>query len=390
MATLSVLALVTIVTGLLLVVTNRSMFELRQSGRSRDKQMALSLAEAGVDDTVERLRGDWAYTGGSGSLSVGVNGANAVGSFSTTITEVNPQIRKVISRGTNPNGTKTSVVVLVQRENYHLGDAAIKANKNADIGGTADVVTQPLHQHIADVYSNSNIYMGSNSTVDGTLYAQGVVSGPSYETGQVYAPSVSGAPPIYFPSPSEVAAIKSKLITDAQARGTTIGTVKKTMTITAPAYINGDIQLSSYDVVTIVGPGVVYVAGDIRLSGQSKLINGATVGVGGTFVQTGGTVYQITTGHAETPTLAVFNTYNSSPGVTLVGGADSIQQGIIWANTGGIKVAGGSVFVGALVAGGSNGEVSVNGNYRHIYPENMHSRIEFPGEARVIFWGETK
>jgi hypothetical protein len=151
-----------------------------------------------------------------------------------------------------------------------------------------------------------------------------------------------------------------------------------------------NINLSSYDVVTINGPGVVYVNGDVRLVGQSQLINGGTLAVAGTFTQTGGTVYKIIKGIAETPTMVTFNTNNASPSVTLVGGADALHQGIVYAVSGGIKLTGGSTFVGALVAGGTDGEVGVNGNYRHVYPEKMSSRIEFPSNPGVKFWGETK
>ena len=48
--------------------------------------------------------------------------------------------------------------------------------------------------------------------------------------------------------------MKTEMLTESQSTGNTMKTVKKSTTITAPAYIDGDISLNSNHSVTINGP----------------------------------------------------------------------------------------------------------------------------------------
>jgi Tfp pilus assembly protein PilX len=387
-ATVLTLVLVSVAVTAVVIVTDVSLTQMRLATRSLNRQTAVTLAEAGVDDAVDHLRYDRQYAGGSATLYTDApTNTQRFGDYTTVVTTLNPQTRKIVSTGTNPNGTTGGVVAIVDLPKKKLGDAAIKATQHVDIGGTATISTLPNLLHNADVQSNGNITMGGSSIADGTLYAAGTVTGPSYQSGQVFAPSVSGHQEIPFPSDSELAAMQANLKAAAQA-GTHYGNVNNTRIITTPAYISGNLTLNNNEVVTIVGNGVVYVEGDIRLNGQAILHNGGTLAVGGTVVQAGSSTYRVQTNVFPTPTMVVFNDDNETPAISLSGGAATTHQGVVYAVEGGIKLTGGSIFNGALVAGGVNGVVNVNGNYEHYYPDGMQSYIEFPADPKVSFLGE--
>jgi hypothetical protein len=280
------------------------------------------------------------------------------------------------------------VVAVVEIPRKKIGsDAAIQATQGVDITGTAIISTLANSLHNADVQSNGAIHLGGVSNVDGTLSAVGAVSAPDYNSGQVFAPSVSGTSPIPFPADTDVTDMMTALRTQAQA-GTQYNTIDQTTTITGPAYITGDITIDDNDTVQIVGNGVVYVTGNVHLNGQATLENGGTLVVEGMVVQSGSSVYRVTSNTSPTPTLVVFNQSHNIPAVSMSGGSSTIPQGIVYAAQGGIQFTSGSVFVGSLIAGGADGTVSVNGNFTLLYPEGMQSSIEFPGIPKVGFWGE--
>ena len=388
--TVSALLLLSVAVGMVLVVSNASVQQVRLAGMSRDKQTALTIAEAGVEEAVDSFRADRNFRGKTEKLYTDAPAKTRYfGEFATTIVPIDKHQYKVLSTGTNPNGSKRGVVAIVEIPTYKLGEAAIKASEEVLVKGSAQIGTQPGDLHIADIQSNGTISMGGSSGVDGTLYAVGTIDAPDYQTGQVYAPSVTDAPPIIFPDAEEVAEMKAKLLAESRATGQTLPSVRRTLVIETPAYISGDLVLNNDETVVLSGNGTVFVTGDVRLNGQAVLVNEGTLAVGGTFHQSGGATYKVTPGVIPTPTVAVFNERREDPAITLAGGAETIQQGVISAVRGGIKRSGGTVFAGALVAGGADGTVTVEGNYQHLYPEKMYSRIEFPGEPRLAFWGET-
>ncbi|HVK03523.1 MAG TPA: hypothetical protein VM490_08615 [Armatimonadaceae bacterium] len=379
-ATMTTLFMVVLAVVAVFVIISSSLAQIQLSRRGQNRSTALVLAEAGVDDTLDRLRLNPKYVGGSGTLFEDPPTNTATfGTYATTVTELTEETRKVQSVGTNPDGSTGEVAAIVRIDMRALGSAAIASNHAVNINGTANILTTPLDAHVANVHSNNNVVMGSNSIVDGYLSAVGTTSGTAY------FPSKPGSPEMYFPDSATTTDWRQKWALQAMAGGVINSNVNKSATITGPKYINGDITLNNYESVKLTGSGIIYVRGNVRLTGQAILENGVTLIVEGTFEQQGGTVYKVTTGITPTPTLAVYGSNKSDTDdvVSLAGGSLNVHQGIVYAVKGRIKVAGGSTFVGALVAGGKAGGVAATGNYTHLYPKDMASIIKFPTDPRV-------
>lgn len=386
----SVLVLLSVAMGLVLAVSHSATQQVRLAGMNRDKQAALTLAEAGIEEALESFRADRSFRGKTEELYTD-SPANTrpFGTYETTVQPIEKNRYKVVSTGTNPSGVKRGVVAIVEIPANPLGGAAIQASGEVRVNGVAEISTEPGNLHNADIYSNGAIALSSSSQIDGTLYAADTVSAPDYDSGRVYSPSVTGATPWIFPTDTEVAEMKATLIAEARATQHTLSSIHDSITIATPAYIAGDLVLDKDDTVTLSGNGVVYVSGDVRLEGKSTLVNEGTLVVGGTFRQSGNATYKVTPGVLPTPTVAVFNESNYVPAMTLNGSPDSLPQGILYAVHGGIQRTGNTDFAGALVAGGENGTVTAEGNYRQHFPEKLRSHIAFPGTPRIAFWGET-
>jgi autotransporter-associated beta strand protein len=385
-ATIAILMLTMVVSLTLLFMFNMSLTQLRLSRMGQNKATGLTLAEAGVEDAVDHLRLDQKYVTTMGApltstLTESSSGMpRTFGSYSVRVTNLNTSTSKVISAGRNPDGTLQTVCALISLDKTPLGKAAILANGDVKISGNASVDSTPANLHIADVISNGNVSMGGASTVDGRLIAAGAASGSAYMGAQ------SGAASYPFPDTTTTNGWKAGWITAAQAGGTlSADSIHNGDTIMAPKYINGGISLSSHNTLTFSGSGVVFVNGDISMTAQTVIQNGVLLVVNGTFSQTGQSIYKVTTGLNLTPTLVVFGTNSSvsSDVIKLTGGSASDQQGVIYAVNGSIKVAGGSIFVGALVAGAPGAEVSATGGYTHIFPKDLASPVLFPTGASV-------
>jgi hypothetical protein len=383
MATITVLLLVSIAAGGVLILASTSVLQTRLAAAATAKLAGTTLAEAGVDDAVDRLRTDIDYSGGSGTLYEDPpTNSVAFGTFSTQVTAVDPNTKKVVSTGTYRNGKDRQVVALVDVTPRRIGFGAIVSKGDVKMGGTAQIVTTPLNQHVADVMSNGNVSMGGGSFTDGQLTAVGTVSGTAFY------PSISGSDPAPFPTASEISAQQNAYANEARSTNNVRGAINNAgsnMTLTAPAYVNGSIDLKNGDSLTLNGGGggVIYVNGNVNLYNGSTLTNGVTLVVSGTFTQNGG-VFTTTTGVVPTPTVVVYS--NQSDAINLTGGSAAQNQGVVYAVQGGIKLAGGATFTGALVAG--SGGVTSQGNYYHYFPTNLASSATLPAIPTVKSWLE--
>jgi hypothetical protein len=359
-----------------------SQAQMRSAARSQDRMMAAVLAESGIDDAIGQVSSDPTFAGRTGTIYEDpTTKLKAFGTFQTTITTLTGQKRKITSVGTNPNGSTSTVVAVITIDTRALGNAAIMSKGAVALGGTMDINSVPTpNLGISHVYANGNITMGGNSKVDGYLMGGGTVTGGDGSLG-----TESNVPPFPYPTVAETDKWKADWITASKATNQWSTNINQSRTITAPHYISGNITLSSSDTVVLNGPGIIYVDGNVKLSGQSVLTNGATLVVNGTFTQTAQTIYKMTTGMAQTPTMVVYGSgYGPTADVIdLVGGSTADQQGVVYAVNGSIKVAGGATFVGALVAGGTGASVKATGTYDHKFPENMSSLVKFPTAAAV-------
>jgi hypothetical protein len=393
-----------------------SLSEVRLANRAHSRAQALTAAEAGVDDTLDLLRSNLSNTGWVAPYSAASpkdlyeNAANTIkfGSYYTTCVSVNGGTqRKITSVGRSGDGTRTvTLYALIEIPQIPLGDAAIKSNASVTITGTASINTTPLDQHVADVQSNQNIDLGSNGWADGALQASGTVNGTGYY------PSMSGAPAQTFPDAATTNGWRNTWRTTAKT-GTTYANFNGGGTITAPAYISGNIKMTNTAILqmkpsstTDPEKNIVFVEGDVIMSG-GELQNGVTLVVNGTVSLTGqatyGLLYKTVTDSVtgvqtlvpdrfsnagKTPTVVVYNVNNESNAIKLAGGTTTDEQGVVYSVNGAIQVSGGSSFIGALVSSGTTGIVSSSGNFTMYYPIDLASPVQFPGDPKVVFVAE--
>ena len=385
-ASITVLILTTVAIVVLLALVSATSTQMKLSAKGQDRVTGAALAEAGIDDAIDKIRlNPDTFIGTKHTAFPDITlyedpGANVKpqGSFQTDVKYVDDTTRRVVSTGTNANGSKVTIAALVTIEMTTIGNGALIANENVSLSGSVPIATIPSDSHVANVIANQNITMGGGSYVDGELSAGGTISGTGFY------PNVTGNEPYPFPS----AALTDKWRADAIAQasgGTIYNSVRTSRIITAPAYIRGDISLQNTDTVVLTGTGVVYVEGNVKLTASSHLTNGVTLVVNGTYDQQGQSIYSITTGLSYTPTILVYG-MGASPNqntVSLAGGSSSTQQGIIYAVNGDISVAGGSTFTGALMAGGAGGDIKASGGYTQSFPTGMAATYSYPTGAHV-------
>jgi hypothetical protein len=224
------------------------------------------------------------------------------------------------------------------------------------------------------------VYLGGSGTVDGTLISAGTVVGTGYY------PSVQNATPLKFPDAATLNTMMASYKTMATAAGSTTYLAsdlfrngKKTETITAPAYIVGEISMTNGQTLVLQGDDMVYVDGNLRMNGGAVL-NSSTFVVNGSFIQNGTATYAIgaTASGAATPSFATLN-----GNMQLNGGATNQLWGIIYAMNGAINVNGDATFTGAMVSEGTGAAITSTGAFNQYFPTNMASRIKIPSDAKV-------
>jgi hypothetical protein len=387
----------------ILVVSSVTLSQIRLSARGQGRAATLALAESGLDDAVERLQSVSIDYGGTVSDSAYISTAGWVtlyddfplntavaGKYRTVVEPLTGQRwkRKITSVGRTDRGDEVTVYAIADIQTRRIGSAAILANGPVQVSGTAIVGTVPMDLHIAHVMANGNISMGGSSFVDGYLSSHGTV------VGTAYYPSESGAPEIIFPDWATTEQWRNEYRTQATGPGATtinansLNFKNGPITITAPAYIQGNLNLQNSETLIFTGGSekVVYLDGDVKMTGTCSITNGVTFVVRGRFEQGGNTVYKIDPTVTPTPALVVYGLTSSSGTAassgtittTLAGTTGTDSAGIVWTISGSLKVSGGSNFTGALVVSQSGSGVSVNGNYNHYYPEGLGMTREMP------------
>jgi hypothetical protein len=428
--TVSALFLVALALLTVFVMASVSMTQIRLSARGQARAIGLTLAEAGVDDTVDRLRLDPGYSRGVFTREQLFEDPDtrqrSLGWYRVKVEDVtgDPTARKVTSAALKPDGETplgVQMVAVVRLDSFQLGSKyAVLANGPVKITGDANVATRPAGLHSADVRSNSDVTVSGNAAVDGGLYASGAV------TGEGYYPSKGGLPRVYFPSVATTDGWRTDWVTTSRStnqilQGANVGSsgagggggtgagggngggnngnggnnaangVGGPTVITAPAFIQGDVRLNGSEQVELrpaADPkrSVVYVDGAWEMNASSRLTNkGVTLVVNRTFRQNGQSLYTVEQPAVDTPTLVVFGTgFGAADDVIRInGGGTAFNQGVVYAVNGSIVVNGTAAFVGSLVAGGAGGGITVNGTFNQFYPNAQSSPVSFFSAARV-------
>jgi len=398
MALATVLGLTTMILLTFATLANLSIAALRFTSGGRDKAIALSLAEAGIDQAVEAI-GDAAL---KGTNYKGTNGPVALdgGTFSVKVTDVSENLKDVYSDGLPTNGKSRRVRARVNLSGLSVGNGAMISNGNVEVYGS--VVVQAVDKNnsvlpearIADVRANGQITGNGSAVVDGRVAAAGSVNIGSVTA---TAGTKSGAPRIAFPTPTKINAWTEQWVGDAKKTGNVVASglsLKNgdTTTITGPACINGEIKMTG-GTLTFAGDGPIYVNGNVTMSGNSRLVNGSNLVVAGTFKQTGNTLdstpaYEAAPSPTQAPPGLIVLSDDQNSAVMLTGGATNNQYSLIYAVNGGISVEGNTKVNGSLVAGGKNAKLTSQGNYTHSYPKDSVNLSRFAVAPEVQSWIE--
>jgi hypothetical protein len=358
MGLVTVLFLVTLVLVSVMTMTSVVTTSLRMTAGSEGRANALTLAEAGIDDTVDRLKSNSNYTGTGGAVTLYADpGTNSrpLGTFSVQVTTVasSAGLKMITSTGTAQGGATRVVNARWEGTEFNLGADAIRSNGDIDINGAVTVKTVPANLHTAHLRANQHIYLG-NKTYDGGAFAHGTVSGTPYGA------KVNNAPLMSFPSAATVAEWDTGWKASAQAGGTIAP--PGSGIINGPRYINGDLSVGSHQTLVINGPGPVYVNGNVDLKGT--LINNTQLIVKGKFDMGGQGEYDA----ASAPAVPMLISLSSAPDAIRYRGGAGSNQSIIYAANGGIDVAGNSECTGAMIAGGPGAEIVARGTFDLYYP----------------------
>ena len=379
MALTAVLVLLSVAMLAIITLANLSITSVRLTARGQSRAIALSLAEAGVDNTVDQIRRSRAYKGTQGT-PIALDG----GAFQTTVSSVTgtTNLLDITSVGTTTSGRTCEVRARVNYSGLSVGHGAMISNGNINVDGSVLVQTSPANLHTAHLLANGNITVADPAaTIDGALIAGGTVSKPASVT---YTDVQSGAPPIAFPTPETIAEMNANWLADAHAGGDTIlsgGSLKLTKgttTFTGPRYIKGDIVLTSSAAMVIDGTSPVYVDGNISMSSRTRLTNRCNLIVSGTVTQTGNAAsgYPTYDTIAGTQPALISLSSNLTSAVTLTGNANT-QYAMVYAVNGGISVSGNADLKGTLIAGGVGASITSSGNYTHTYLDGSTQGTEF-------------
>ncbi|WP_395093182.1 hypothetical protein [Armatimonas sp.] len=329
------------------------------------------------------LSNNWNATIGNDTIyeDPGTN-LKLAGTFNYTINAIATSKRIIKATGTDWQGGNSTIVAqaeYISNDSASLTRYALLAKSYIGFGGNSSISTSPLNSHNADARTNGYISQGGSSSVDGTLFATGTISGSGYYLNQ------PGYSEIAFPTEDQLVDFETSWKA-AALLGTTYNpnSFSNNQTIAAPAYINGNITLTGNKTLTITGSGVVYVNGSVDIKAQTRITNSATFIIRDTFTCNGQAYYTIPAG-ALTPSSGVFTaTMISLNGdMQLNGGGDA--TGIVYCARGNMRVNGGAIYRGSLIAGGY---IETVGTYDQIYPGTMSSNINFPIPLRLTKFAE--
>lgn len=363
------LALLLILSMLGASLAQTSVAGARMSTRRRDQAAAFELAEAALNHGFKRqaenknFSGQATTTFGSGQFQVNVVQPGV---------DWNQRSLTGIGRVTSVSGAivESRVNALVDFESP-VWDYSLITKLNLTLSGTVSTASSPLPA-VGNVHSNGSITVSNNVVVDGRATS---VGSATTGTATITGGSASGVAPVPFPQVDQTA-----LIAEAQALGTTIGSVSMSSgTANLRGYLVGDLTLTSS--ARLVVDQVLYVTGNITLSGQAWLGDG-TLAAGGRIILSGGSGFTGT----ETNNLAIisFSTsiLSTAPAISVSG--NSIIRGPIYCPNGLTDISGKPRIYGTV----ASSTVAMSGT--PIFKRNTDLRAPWTlaGQPKIKYWQE--
>ena len=364
-STLSVVLPLTLMLSVLaLTVISLGLTGVRLSTQRQRSAQAFELAEAGFTQSVRSLSENTNYSG-QGTTNLGE------GSFQTTVTTsaTNSNIRNIVSTGhvaTVHGGYIERTLTGEADFQSGIFDYGIIVNKDGKVTGSTDISSSP-QANKGDVHSNGDLSIGGSSVIHGKATAVGTVTNNGTVTGGIQ----SNANPVPFPTYDTAA-----LLAEAQAKGITTGDVSSSSgTTVLGGEIVGNLKTTSSAQITI--DGILWVTGNVNLSGQSYGGNGILV-CEGTISLSGGSGF---TG-SETNSLLIITLSSASPALTVGGGAT--VRAAVYVPNGGTKISGTSMIYGAV----ATKTLDLTGGLDLIRDTNFHTGQDLATGPRVRYWQE--
>lgn len=251
---------------------------LRLGARSIAREQANSMAEAGVDYAIWQLNKNAGnFTPPATETKIGTSG-----SFITTITNQTSSLKTITSTGYVPNATnpqakrtiKADVAVSSQTIAFHFaaqtGSGGLNMQNTSSINGT--------------IYANGNITGSNSPVIYGDAYATGTISNPPSVTGTRY-PNASPQPlPTIDYDYWKKAACNNDTgyPTSCQTAVTCPCNLSSSQHIGPKKYV-GDLTLSNNALITLDGP--IWVTGTFSMTqGSTTLKVNDNLGSNGTVI----------------------------------------------------------------------------------------------------------
>ena len=363
-ALISAMVLLLMMTLLGSALVTLSVTSDRMSIMRRDSEAAFNLAEAGFNHAYSMLQANSNYTGALGTPL-------GTGSFDLSVVPVfgQPTKRRVTATGTVKSFGGYNVVqsvsgVIDTAAPPIMGSYAILAKGTISSGSTITTNSAPTGA-AGNIFSNTSISLTGGSTINGSAGAAGAITG-----GTVTGGNTSGASPVTFPSLDV-----SGLLAQAQALGTTNGNITVGAgSVTVTGYVSGNLNTSGAGSILI--SGIVYVHGNVVLSGSSYGGNGILVSDGKITLSEGDGF----TG-AETNSLAIVGLSAASDAMKLMGGPT--VRGALYVPNGTTVVSGGSKIYGSVASNAvtMTGPSTITRDTNFAWPTQL-------GTLKVNYWCE--
>lgn len=261
---------------------------LKSSERNTKKVMAFNIAEAGFDDAYYRVKNSSiTYPWNSGYTSMTSGGFQ--GGYSTTVTDMGSNIKRIAVTSYSPSQTSTTesvesrtVTGYVQTSSSGSFAYSVFAETSIHTSGNATI----------DSYnSNSGAYGGSNQSSNGTLATDGplqmsgnatvkgntysttadlsgnvVITGTAYaSTGNVNATGNSSVNGTTGPTPG---LSLTPATTGTASSGALAITGNTTVTLAAGTYNYTSLSISGNGLLSATGAVKIYVSGTISIAGN--------------------------------------------------------------------------------------------------------------------------
>lgn len=344
---------------------------LKSSERNKNKIMAFNIAEAGFDDAFYRVKNSTiSYPWSSGYTSMNSGGFR--GGYSTTVTDMGSNIKRIVVTSYSPMQSSTTEAVesrtitgYVQAASSGSFRFALFAANSISLSGNA----------YTDAYNSDNgSYGGSN------LFNRGHVATNSSTNGTV---TLSGN-----------ALIKGNLTTGVGSTPTTVLTTSgnaavtgtKTAMTTAESFPAASTSVASSGALSISGnTTVTLAAGTYNYSSLSITGNGRLTATGPVTIYVGGTVSiagnGISTSSSKPPNMLIYSTGSSS--VSFSGNAN-LYAGVYAPNSAVTNSGNGQIY-GAIVAR----TYSQSGNGIIHYDEALEDAGSSSSSTSMLSWKES-